>query len=304
MVRKDQIRDFGRPTIRRRVVPVDIQDVPRIKPIQFEETSNLTAKTAVSIDIKPPKPRPAPRLVQPRQNKSKVLRRQGLNKLPPFTPRRTKRHTIRWIAVSGCFIVLIGVVTVSIYNRNMSNKSLFDSKGVMSATDTRLAVPTEIEPSTAEKKSHQVASELPRYLSSERLGIEARIKEINLSDSNIEIPDNIHDVGWYRGGGKPGDGRVTVITGSVMGQSRKGALGKASSLVAGDVLTIEVGGGAVHNYIVKEVKSYSNGQINHNELLTSVKPDKEGLNIVALESRFDVQSQNIENNFVVFAVKE
>ena len=77
---------------------------------------------------------------------------------------------------------------------------------------------------------------------------------INVS-GELDTPRNIFDVGWYEGSGKPGQGGTLMIDGHNGGPHIHGVFKNLPDLVAGDIIKVERGDGAIFNYKVVENKT-------------------------------------------------
>ncbi len=117
----------------------------------------------------------------------------------------------------------------------------------------------EIKPSESEVKEYTVPSDYPRYLSIERLGINnVRVLPMGVNPSGeLATPNNIFDVGWYEGSGKPGHGGTLLIDGHNGGPNVYGVFKNLPSMVEGDSIVIERGDGVIFKYVVTENKTVS-----------------------------------------------
>lgn len=117
----------------------------------------------------------------------------------------------------------------------------------------------EIKPSESEVKEYTVPSDYPRYLSIESLGINnARVLPMGVNSSGeLATPNNIFDVGWYEGSGKPGQGGTLLIDGHNGGPNVYGVFKNLPSMVEGDSIVIERGDGVIFKYVVTENKTVS-----------------------------------------------
>lgn len=115
----------------------------------------------------------------------------------------------------------------------------------------------ETEPTDDEVKEYTVAPDRPRYLTVEKLGVKnARILPMRVNTSGeLDTPRNIFDVGWYEASGKPGQGGTLMIDGHNGGPHIHGVFKNLPDLVAGDIIKVERGDGAIFNYKVVENKT-------------------------------------------------
>ena len=112
----------------------------------------------------------------------------------------------------------------------------------------------ETEPTEAEVAEYTVAPDRPRYLTIEKLGVnKSRILPMGVNvKGELDTPNNIFDVGWYEGSGKPGQGGTMMIDGHNGGPHVYGVFKRLPDLAAGDIIQVERGDGAIFKYAVVE----------------------------------------------------
>ncbi|MBQ2660877.1 class F sortase [Candidatus Saccharibacteria bacterium] len=117
----------------------------------------------------------------------------------------------------------------------------------------------EVKPTDDEVKEYVVAADRPRYLSVEKLGVvKARVLPMGVNSSGeLDTPNNIFDVGWYDGSGKPGQGGTMIIDGHNGGPHVHGVFKNLPDLAKGDIITVQRGDGEIFNYEVVENTSVS-----------------------------------------------
>ena len=103
-------------------------------------------------------------------------------------------------------------------------------------------------------KYYYVAYDKPRFMSIEKLGIKnARILPVGLTGKGaISTPNSIFDVGWYTGTLPPLTGKTALFVGHNGGPTASGVFKHLNSLVAGDLIQIEMGDGTKYTYQVYE----------------------------------------------------
>ncbi len=94
------------------------------------------------------------------------------------------------------------------------------------------------------------------------------------------------------------------MMGYVGSPSKDGVFNKIGSLQVGDLIEVELGSGSRVKYKVMKAKTYKPESLDMTELLASIVPEKQGLNLITVSQRFDVRTQKYEDRFVVFAVRE
>ena len=150
---------------------------------------------------------------------------------------------------------------------------------------------------------YTVAADRPRYLSIPALGIKnSRVIPVGLSSSKqLLTPNNIFDVGWYTGSGKPGQGGTMVIDGHNGGPNVYGVFKRLPELTFGDIITIERGDGQIFNFKVVENESYplkdANSQMN--KMLNSPTPGTESLSLITCTGEWSqVQQTYLSRQFL------
>ncbi|TWP18516.1 class F sortase, partial [TM7 phylum sp. oral taxon 352] len=98
---------------------------------------------------------------------------------------------------------------------------------------------------------YKVAADLPRVITIEKLGVKARVLQMNVnSDGSMQSPINIFDAGWYTGSVKPGQPGASIIVGHASGTTLGGVFNKLETLNAGDTISVERGDGKILRYQV------------------------------------------------------
>lgn len=122
----------------------------------------------------------------------------------------------------------------------------------------------ETEPTEAQVAEYTVAPDRPRYLTIEKLGVKkSRILPMGVNtQGELDTPNNIFDVGWYEGSGKPGQGGTMIIDGHNGGPHVYGVFKNLPDLAEGDIIQVERGDGAIFKYKVLENKAVSLAESN------------------------------------------
>ena len=129
-----------------------------------------------------------------------------------------------------------------------------------------------------------MAPDRPRYLMIEKLGI-ARSRVIPVGSANGEMgtPNNIFDVGWYTGSGKPGQGKTMIIDGHNGGPHVLGVFKALPSLAAGDIIQVERGDGQLFRYKVVENKEVPLAEADAYMHVAAISPEpgKESVTLIS-----------------------
>ena len=125
----------------------------------------------------------------------------------------------------------------------------------------------------------------PRYLTIEKLGVvNSRVLPMGVNASGeLATPNNIFDVGWYDGSGKPGQGGTMIIDGHNGGPHVHGVFKKLPDLAAGDIIKVERGDGVIYKYKVVENKAVPLDQSDE-YMVTAAKSPEVGKESVTLIS--------------------
>lgn len=158
------------------------------------------------------------------------------------------------------------------------------------------------------KSTHKVGLRHPRYLSVPSIGInKTRIFSVGMTDKKVlELPTNIHDVGWYRESAFPGQGYgIVLLDGHSVGINSKGPFVKLSELKVGSKIMIERGDGKQLSYKVTENMQEDFNQANTSgikRLLSSYDQDKEGLSIIAPSGKWIPRDETFSQRSLIRAI--
>lgn len=163
------------------------------------------------------------------------------------------RSITKW-AVWTVLVVLLAVflIRVATFESNYYNEKEGSERAVAEQNDDSEL--DETEPTEAEVAEYTVAPDRPRYLTIEKLGVaKSRVLPMGVNTKGeLDTPNNIFDVGWYEGSGKPGQGGTMVIDGHNGGPHVYGVFKNLPNLVEGDIIQVERGDGEVFKYKVVE----------------------------------------------------
>ncbi len=242
----------------------------------------------------------------PKQAKSRVLKRQVTR--PIYAPYPKHRRPVRAIVWAVVVILLAagGTITVfTVMRRGSEAKAQAKQLSSQIITDATSQVPiSEAEP-PKDITTYQVAADLPRFLSIEKIDVHARIRQVSEESKNVPTaPASIFDVGWYNGSPKPGEPGTIVLDGHVSGPTKRGVFYNIGNMQIGDKITLERGDGKVFSYTVSGKELYDNGQVDTDKLVKSSVPGKPGLNLITSSGRFNVRDNQFEQRMVIFAVQD
>jgi sortase A len=111
------------------------------------------------------------------------------------------------------------------------------------------------------KKTSLESAELPLHLKIPAINVDAIIQHLGIdSKGNMEVPNNIVDVGWFSLGPRPGEIGSAVIAGHLDGKnSKEGVFTDLNKLKKGDKIYIEDTKGISIVFVVRESRVYDPG---------------------------------------------
>lgn len=226
-----------------------------------------------------------------------------------FRIRISWQQIAKWVVLGIIgLLVLIFFIRVATWEADYYAQMEGSERDVTETVDWQEEL-VEEEPTVEEVREYVVAADRPRYLSIEKLGISnARILSVGVTAAGaLATPANIFDVGWYNASGKPGEGRVLIIDGHNGGPHVYGVFKRLPELVAGDIIKIERGDGAVFNYKVVENTTVSiddaNSYMNTSARRSAVN-GKEGLTLITCTGEWSQAQKTYLSRQFVRAVVE
>lgn len=198
----------------------------------------------------------------------------------------------------GVVILVLGalILRVAIWEKNYYDEKEGSERataGVVGDVDSS-EVSDEVVTEEMQRE-YTVAADKPRYLTIERLGIKnARIFEVGVnSKGQMETPNTNYDAGWYTGSSKPGTGGTAILDGHNGGPSAYGIFKKLNTLVAGDMIKIEMGDGTVYNYRVYDNFEVKLSEANDKMSLLAVSPvaNTESISLITCTGEYSLKQK-------------
>jgi LPXTG-site transpeptidase (sortase) family protein len=138
---------------------------------------------------------------------------------------------------------------------------------------------------------------LPTFLTIPTINIQANIQDLGInSDGEMDIPNNIIDVGWFKFGSRPGEKGSAVIAGHFDGENGKGVFTNLNKLKEGDKLYVKDDHGTSFVFVVRESRIYDPGYVE--EVFNS--NDSPHLNLVTCDGVWDENKKSYNKRLVVF----
>ena len=139
---------------------------------------------------------------------------------------------------------------------------------------------------------------LPIFLTIPTINIQANIQDLGInSNGEMEVPNNIVDVGWFKFGSRPGEKGSAVIAGHFDGENGKGVFANLNKLKEGDKLYIKDNVGTSFVFVVRESHIYDPGYVE--EVFNS--NDSSHLNLITCDGIWDENKKSYNKRLVVFA---
>ena len=210
----------------------------------------------------------------------------------------------KWTAWSVVAILFLAFwIRVMVFEADYYNSKEGSERAIASSAEDNLI---EEEPTDTEKEDYTVEAMNPRYLSVSKLGIDkARILPMGVNiNGELATPDNVFDVGWYDGSGKPGQGKTMIIDGHNGGPHVLGVFKNLPDLVEGDEIVVERGDGKVFKYKVADSKAVALEDADAYMAVAAKSPDpeKESVTLISCTGEWSDQRQTYLSRQFVRAV--
>lgn len=141
----------------------------------------------------------------------------------------------------------------------------------------------------------------PKYIKLPSIATEGFVQTVGLSkNQEIQVPSNIHTVGWFNQSAKPGQPGLSVIDGHVDGTTKPGIFRRLGELKPADQFTVELGGGDTKTYKVIATKMVENAQA-LSVLFSQQLHVQSQLNLITCGGTFSKQSKTYDHRIIVSA---
>lgn len=221
----------------------------------------------------------------------------------------TIKHKVPRIILVVVLILLAGcIVRIAVWEHFYYE----NSEGVVRAvapTSVTIEDDTEYdetEPTPQAIAEWTVSADKPRYISIPKLSISnAKVIEIGIkSNKQLDTPNNIFDVGWYRKSGKPGTGGTLLLDGHNGGPTRDGVFKRLDALVVDDIIIIERGDGEIFTYEVFETNiiPLSEADSHMGKMQVSPVPGRESISIITCTGGWIAATRNYDHRVMLRAV--
>jgi sortase A len=215
-----------------------------------------------------------------------------------------RRYTAPQLAMmsAACLVFLLGL-SVSIFGVRTNLHVQAQANNLTSQANSDGDHPNETDPGSNAVNSYRTPFDEPRRITIPRLGINARVKPLDLKANNVlDAPASIYDAGWYEHSAKPGENGATLIDGHVHGLTKRGIFYNLKKLDVGDEIEIERGDGKIFKYSVIRKQSYDRNAMDMASALVSIDPSLPGLNLITCDGPLDKKNNTYEDRLLIQAV--
>lgn len=199
-------------------------------------------------------------------------------------------------------LALTGYVSIDTWVTNSEVKQVVAERQQEAASGVVLGEgqdESDVHASTVD--NYQVAADLPRILTIDKLDVRARILPMSVNaDGAMQAPVNIFDSGWYGASAKPGQAGATVIDAHASGATREGLFAYLDTLTVGDRLSIERGDGQKFTYEVTYTEVVPLETIDMQKLLNTHDGVSEGLNLITCTGKWLPDQKTYDHRVTVY----
>lgn len=174
------------------------------------------------------------------------------------------------------------------------------------ATDERDPGTADVSPPLATRSARiadldVTSTAAPRRLHIPSIDVDAKIGAIGVeANGDLEVPENVRNVGWYRFGPAPGEAGATVIAGHVDSRAQgPGAFFDLRSLDVGALVRVTDDDGDRQRYEVVARRTYGKSVLPTDELFSREGPSQ--LILITCGGNFDATAGSYQDNVVVYA---
>ena len=168
----------------------------------------------------------------------------------------------------------------------------------------RHTVPSTAKPTAGAAPNYVVAPTLPSYLIIPELSINAPILAVGVNAQvALEAPSNINDTAWYNESSQPGQPGAMLIDGHISSWTAPGVFYDLKTLQPGNTIEVRSGNGAIFTYQVVITKVYSFNNVNMAMAMTSINPNKPGLNLISCTGDIIPGTSEFDERIIVFATQ-
>lgn len=220
--------------------------------------------------------------------------------LPPKQPTiRLGRHTTFLYVLAGILFIAGGLIAWQGFSANQRIEEQIKETNQLAEDDGSRPSTTTVEQNAIDE--YVVAPNLPRVMTIDKIGVNARIIPLGVTSSNkLKAPSNIYDIGWYNASAQPGQPGAMLVDGHVSSWTSDGVFKNLKNLVPGDIITVERGDGQKLQFRVVKSQTYVESATDMRAALLPVTEGKNGLNLITCYGRVRPGTSEFEQRLIVF----
>nr|WP_174268166.1 class F sortase [Nocardioides zeae] len=163
-----------------------------------------------------------------------------------------------------------------------------------SAAPSSDATTSSVPSSSTEDDARPVRVEIPA------IGVDAAPVDLGIGgDGELEVPVDPDDVGWYVGGGRPGERGPTVVVGHVDGVDGPAVFADLATLEVGDTVVVHRADGRAVSYVVERAEAVAQDRFPTELVFGATAGDE--LRLITCTGPYDRAAGRYTQNHVVFA---
>jgi sortase (surface protein transpeptidase) len=159
---------------------------------------------------------------------------------------------------------------------------------------------TAARPGTAQAGSKGFPRSAPASLHIPSLNLTTQLSELGVNDDGtVQVPTDIQEAGWYKGGPAPGQSGSAVILGHVDSYAGPAVFFDLRSLTPGDQILVTLTDGTVTHFTVTAVDTYVKTSFPAHRVYGD--HHYAALQLVTCGGTFDAQTGSYLSNVVVYS---
>jgi len=139
----------------------------------------------------------------------------------------------------------------------------------------------------------------PETIEIPALGIDQDVIELAVSGTDLQVPSDYFDIGWWRDGPSAGENGAAVMVGHVDSETGPAVFYQLSGLSRGHEIEIDREDGSRMTFAVRRVRAFSRADFPSAEVYRTGGPP--ALHLVTCGGTFDQAAGQYSGNVVVFA---
>ena len=220
------------------------------------------------------------------------------------------KRRLNWSQLAAWGLCAIGVAVLAWSGAEMYKASLIKTtNGTSLITSSNIPASVQVsedvdttKPTVDVLANYHTASDVPRALYIDKLGIRARIVVVGTaSDKSMQTPKNIYDSGWYTNSAKLGTIGAVVIDGHASGSTRMGLFAYIDTLKNGDEIRVEQGDSTVFRYKVVHNETTPMNDVDMSKVLQPYGGASQGLTLITCTGKWLPAQRTYDHRVIVYA---